>query len=477
MIFSSYEFLLVFLPITLIVYWTLNHFRYHDLAKIWLVLVSFYFYAQGSTDFFPFFLGSVMANYAIGTTLCRMQEEHQKRQRQLLMSVGVIANIALLGYYKYMNFFLENINYVFGTEFVVRKLALPIGISFFTFQLIAFLVDSYRGQTKQYNVLDYLLFITFFPQLIVGPIVHHAEMTPQFADENNMRIIPENVALGIFIFTIGCAKKMILADPLNGDAASFYQAIGQTPVIWESWFYTLEYSIAYYFDLSGYTDMAIGLGLLFNIHLPENFNAPWKARNMQEYWQRQHMTLSRFLGGYVFKNVFRKGNRWRNYYIATMATFLVSGIWHGAGWNFIIWGLMNGVLVCIGAWQNYHKKHPPYLVGVILTFICVNLTRVIFVAKDLKDTWTVYKSMFNVKFVAQIGWSESWQAFTEFITVHQQESLLLIISLLICWFAPTTRQMADKFRTNLKYLIFTGGLLSYCILNMNKVVQFLYFQF
>ncbi|MDD2957636.1 MAG: hypothetical protein PHE06_11230 [Lachnospiraceae bacterium] len=477
MIFSSYEFLLGFFPVTLVVYWILNYFHYYNMSKTWLVLASFYFYAQGSSSFFPFFLGSVVANYVLGSMLCRMQTEEQRVQRKILLTLGVLANVALLGYYKYMDFFLENVNYLTGSDFALENLALPIGISFFTFQLIAFVVDCYKGKTKKYDILDYLLFITFFPQLIVGPIVHHAEITPQFENEKNMKFSTENVALGIFIFTIGCAKKMIFADPMNEDAAAFYSSIGEAPAMWKSWFYTLEYSIAYYFDLSGYTDMAIGLSLFFNIHLPENFNAPWKARNMQEYWQRQHMTLSRFLGGYVFKNVFKKGCFWRNYYIATMATFLVSGIWHGAGWNFIIWGFMNGILVCIGAWQNYHKKHPPYLIGVILTFICVNLTRVIFVAADLKDTVTVYKSMFNFGALAEAGWGNSLRSFWNFVQGHEKIGLMLLISLLICWFAPTTKQMAEKFRPNWRSFLFTGGLLTYCVLNMNKVVQFLYFQF
>ena len=395
MIFSSYQFVLMFFPITAIGYWVLNHFRFYEMSKIWLVIASFYFYAQGSPSFFPYFMGSVLANYVIGITMCQLQED-KTLQRKALLAVGVLANVGFLGYYKYMNFFLENINALFGTDFIMKNVVLPIGISFFTFQLIAFLVDCYRGKTRKYNITEYLLFITFFPQLIVGPIVHHAEITPQFEDPKNRVFNQRNVALGIFIFTIGCAKKMILADPMNNNAAEFYGAINNSVTMWESWFYTLEYSLAYYFDLSGYTDMAIGLGLFFNIRLPENFNAPWKAQTMQEYWQRQHITLSRFLGGYVFKSVFRKGCWWRNYYIATMVTFLVSGIWHGAGWNFIIWGIMNGILVCIGAWESYHKKYPPYLVGVIGTFLCIVLTRVIFVAESLKDAGIVYRSMFDI---------------------------------------------------------------------------------
>ena len=477
MIFSSYQFLLGFFPVVTAGYWLLNHFHYYDMAKILLVAASFFFYSQGSPAFFPFFLGSVLANYVLGITMCRLKGEENRKQRKWILLIGVLANLALLGYYKYMNFFLENLNALAGTNFVMKKLVLPIGISFFTFQLIAFLVDCCRGETKEYHILEYLLFITFFPQLIVGPIVHHGEITPQFENPENRKLNQKNVSLGIFIFAIGCAKKMLLADPMNNSAAEFYSSIKSSVPMWESWFYTLEYSLSYYFDLSGYTDMAIGLALFYNIHLPENFNSPWKARNMQQYWQRQHMTLSRFLGGYVFRNVFRKGCWWRNYYIATIVTMLVSGIWHGAGWNFIVWGIVNGLLVCIGAWESYHKKYPPYLLGAGLTFFCILLTRVVFVAENMSDAWMVYRSMFDLSALASMGWPQVWQRLTFFIANHQKLGLLVVFSLALCWFAPNTRQMAEKFKADWKHFVFAGTLLTICLLRMNQVVQFLYFQF
>lgn len=477
MIFSTYEFILIFLPITFCGYFLLQHFQYHNLAKIWLVLASFYFYAAGSPDFFPFFLGSVVGNYVVGNTLGKLQGTEHRIERGLLLTAGVLANVGLLGYYKYTDFFIENVNFVAGTHIPLQHIILPIGISFFTFQLIAFLVDSFRGETESYDVLDYLLFITFFPQLIVGPIVHHKEMTVQFEDEGNMRLNYKNIALGIFIFAIGLGKKMLLADPLNNNAAEFYGAVGDQVTMWQAWFYTLEYSISYYFDLSGYTDMAIGLGLFFNIRLPENFNAPFRSRNFKEYWQRQHMTLSRFLGGYVFKNVFRKGCKWRNYYVATMATFLVSGIWHGAGWNFIIWGIMNGVLVCISAYLAYHKKEPPFLVGWFFTFIFIVLTRVIFVAVDMHDTMVVYKAMFDVRSLMEMGWAQVSSACLAFGYENYQLMLISLAGLLICWFAPTTRHMADRFKPDVKHFIFTAVLLAVCFARMNQVVEFLYFQF
>ncbi len=477
MIFSSYKFLFLFLPVVAGGYGILNKFKFYYLSKIWLILASMFFYSQGSPDFFPFFMGSVFANYVVGSALCRLQGDENRLQRKLLLAAGVLGNVFLLGYYKYYDFFVENLNALTGTDFVLKNIALPIGISFFTFQLIAFLVDSYRGETREYHVLDYLLFITFFPQLIVGPIVHHKEIAPQFEDTRNMKINYNNIALGIFVFSIGCAKKMLLADPLNNSAAAFYAQINPDITLLESWFYTIAYSVSYYFDLSGYTDMAIGLGLLFNIHLPENFNAPFRARNFQVYWQRQHMTLSRFLGTYVFKNVFRKGNKWRNYYVATMITFLVSGIWHGAGWNFIIWGIMNGILVCIAAYLSYNKKEPPYFIGVTTTFFFIVLTRVIFVASNLQDTWTVYRAMFGFPAFFSSGILNAFRRICLFVTHHQKDGIIVFIGLLICWFAPTTKTLSEKFKPNLLCFAYAAILLAICLAKMNQVVQFLYFQF
>ncbi|MDO4345100.1 MAG: MBOAT family O-acyltransferase [Eubacteriales bacterium] len=477
MIFSSYKFIFGFLPIVAGGYGILNKFKFYYLSKIWLVLASMFFYSQGSPDFFPFFLGSVFANYVAGSALCRMQGKEYAVQRKLLLAVSVLGNIALLGYYKYYDFFIENVNAIAGTDFTLKGIILPIGISFFTFQLIAFLVDSYRGETKEYHVLDYLLFITFFPQLIVGPIVHHKEITPQFENTENMKLNYENIALGVFVFAIGCAKKMLLADPLNNAAADFYAEIGNNTTFLRSWYYTIAYSVSYYFDLSGYTDMAIGLGLFFNIKLPENFNAPFRARNFQVYWQRQHMTLSRFLGAYVFKSVFRKGNKWRNYYVATMATFLVSGIWHGAGWNFVVWGIMNGVLVCIAAYLSYHKKEPPYWIGVTSTFFFIVLTRVIFVAQNMQDALLVYKAMFNVPSLFVNGLWAALQQVGRFILTRGETGVIVLIGLLICWFAPTTKTMSEKFKPNFIHFAYTAVLLAICLSKMNQVVQFLYFQF
>lgn len=470
MIFSTYQFILIFLPITFCGYFLLQHAKMRSCAKLWLVLASFYFYAQGSPDFFPFFLGSVVGNYVLGSTLGKLQGEKNKVERVLVLTFGVLANCALLGYYKYTDFFIINVNRLTGADFALKNIVLPIGISFFTFQLIAFLVDSYRGETKNYEVLDYLLFITFFPQLIVGPIVHHAEVVPQFENVENAHINWDNVAKGLLMFSIGCAKKMLIADPLTTDAQQFFGNVNDHLPMLQSWFHSIEYTVSYYFDLSGYADMAIGLGCMFNIVIPQNFNSPYKAKDFQEYWQRWHMTLSRFLGTYIFRNVFKKGSKYRNYYVATMVTFFVSGFWHGAGWTFVVWGIVNGILVCIASYRNRKNKKTPLWLGVPLTFLLAVLTRILFVSVTFRDAWHVLRALVRV---STLHIADAATFFTE----NWYNIVLTIVGLAICWFLPTTKKIADKFKTDWKFLLYAAILLIVCICSMDKVVQFLYFQF
>lgn len=475
MIFSTYEFIFLFLPVTFFVYFILNRFELNTIAKIWLIICSLYFYAQGSPDFFVFFLGSIVGNYIIGSTMARM-EGNQKAQKKLLLLIGLAGNIGLLGYYKYTDFFIENYNLLTGSSYTLKHIVLPIGISFFTFQLIAFLVDSYRGETKQYDIINYLLFITFFPQLIVGPIIHHGEIVPQFENKANLKINYDNVAKGIFLFSIGCAKKILLADPMTTNAQEFFNNIGSSPDLLLTWFSSIEYTISYYFDLSGYADMAIGLGLMFNIVIPQNFDSPYKARNFQDYWRRWHMTLSRFLSNYIFRSVYKRDVKWRNYYIATMVTFFVSGFWHGAGWTFVVWGLVNGIFVCTASWMKRKNLKFPFWLAFPLTALGVVLARVLFVSNTFSDAWHVYRGLVNVSSLGA-DFSTMLSSVGHFISIHKSSGLRLVIGIIICWFLPSSKTMTEKFKVNIWTAIYAGILMLLCITQMNKVVQFLYFQF
>jgi D-alanyl-lipoteichoic acid acyltransferase DltB (MBOAT superfamily) len=465
MIFSSFVFVLIFLPIVFGTYSTLLALGKVRLAKWSLVLASLWFYAYGSGDFFPFFVGSVAFNYAVGRLLSEHRNTRTTRRR-LLFGFGIIGNVGLLGYYKYTDFVLFNFNALFGEDIPYKNIVLPIGISFFTFQLIAYLVDSYRGLTRDYELLNYLLFITFFPQLIVGPIVHHAEVVPQYDALRPALPKLERLAKGLFLFSIGCAKKLLLADPLSEWAqAGFDRALSLNMV--ESWASSLGYVVSYYYDLSGYADMAIGLGLMFGITIPINFNSPYKARNFADYWKRWHITLSRFLGSYVFRSVYDKTKGSANFYLALFITFLVSGFWHGAGWTFVVWGVLNGLFVMASHMMIRAGKSLPHPLAWALTFAGVVGTRILFVSGSFDDAMHVLAQLFDFSSFALSGNANMATKMPAYITV----------GLFIAFFLQNSNELASRFRPNFRYACATAVLIVLSALNMSTVRGFLYFQF
>lgn len=470
MIFSTFSFIFLFLPIVWFGYFGLHKFVFHNAAKWFLVASSFVFYAIGSSSFVLIFMTSVAVNYAVGIHLSLWrQNKCHKTAIKLLFAFGLLLNVALLGYYKYTDFFITNWNILFGSNIALKHIILPIGISFFTFQLIAYLVDSYRGLTSNYSFLNYLLFITFFPQLIVGPIVHHGEMVSQFENEERQNVNWDNMAKGLFVFSIGIAKKILIADPLTTNAQYFFNTVHSITSAVNAWWYSIEYTISYYFDLSAYADMAIGIGLLFNIIIPQNFNSPYKARNFQDYWQRWHMTLSRFLGTYIFRSVYRHGSKWRNYYVATMITFFVSGFWHGAGWTFVVWGLVNGIFVCTASWMKRKSYSFPATISHFLTLFGIVLTRILFVSKDFNQAVNMFRSLINFK-------NMDFYRYTSQITEN-----LTIISLLagfcIIFFAKNTNYIMQNFKPSISKIIQTIFIAGLAIAFMGRESSFLYFQF
>lgn len=307
MIFSSWQFILLFLPISFFVYFWLNRQRKITGGKIWLVSVSLIFYAYWNIYYLPIILGSILVNFAIGTRLSKAQRlpssTHSSngcgsRKKSLLVS-GIAANLLLLGYFKYTDFLIENINWALSTSYAQPHILLPLAISFFTFTQIVYLVDSYRGETAEYNLLNYSLFVTFFPHLIAGPIVHHRQIMPQFSSKWTLLPRHTNILKGLFIFAIGLFKKAVIADSFAVWATAGFDG-GQPLGFFDAWATSLSYTFQLYFDFSGYCDMAIGASLLFNIWLPINFNSPYKALNIQDFWRRWHITLSNFLRDYLY---------------------------------------------------------------------------------------------------------------------------------------------------------------------------------
>ncbi|CUU71866.1 AlgI [Campylobacter hyointestinalis subsp. hyointestinalis] len=296
MLFNSYEFIFIFLPITFFVYFYLNSKRLGHISKAFLVVSSLFFYSWWNIIYLPLILLSMIFNYTIGNTLANNKS---KINTKALLCLAITSNLALLGYFKYSDFFISNVNFTFGSHIEPLHLALPLAISFFTFQQIAYLIDSYKGETSEYDFLNYALFVTFFPQLIAGPIVHHKEMMPQFANSRNLLKNYKNIALGIFIFSIGLFKKVAIADTFSIWATNGFDN-AEVLTFFEAWATSLSYTFQLYFDFSGYCDMAIGSALLFNIKLPINFNSPYIALNIQDFWRRWHITLSRFLRDYIY---------------------------------------------------------------------------------------------------------------------------------------------------------------------------------
>ncbi|REK77069.1 MBOAT family O-acyltransferase [Paenibacillus paeoniae] len=476
MIFSTYTFIFIFLPITFLGYRLLTYVKEPNVAKLWLVIASIYFYAQGSGNFVVLFMLDILVNFAIGNLIVKAGKRRSNWSKRLLLTIGLLLNVAFLGYYKYANFAIENVNHLTGQAFPLLEIILPLGISFYTFQLIAYLVDCYKGLTKKTPIVDFLLFITFFPQLIVGPIVHHADVIPQYQDKAMRRINSANMMLGIFLFSIGCAKKIMLADPITSYASAFYANVGAGDTL-SAWLASVGYTISYYFDLSGYADMALGLALLFNIRLPHNFNSPYKARNFREYWQRWHMTLSKFLSDYIFRSFYRKGSGSFNFYFAVMMTFFVSGFWHGAGWQFIVWGIINGIFVCMAHFMYRNKWKLPFFLAWTLTFAGVVGTRILFVSDTMGEAWTVIRKMFSVHDFAGMDMSAALTKIVSFGAYNAYTIALLFVGMAISFFGKNSTQMAQDFKPNIRYAVAAALLLGISLAQMTSVSNFLYFQF
>ncbi len=477
MLFNSPLYIFAFLPIVAFVYFGLARFGYIQFAKVWVTGASVFFYGVWNPDnLFLLFL-SMGFNFTIGRLLSR---DDQWRRRSILV-FAICANVAALAYYKYANFFVENVNAGFGTDWHIGTIILPLAISFYTFTQIAYLVDAWRGEAREYSFLHYCWFVCFFPHLIAGPIVHHAQMMPQFFDDKNAFINMDNVSKGVLIFCIGLFKKVVIADTF-AIWANFGYGFDGTLTLAEAWVTSLCYTFQLYYDFSGYTDMAIGAALIFNIWLPINFNSPYKALSIQDFWRRWHMTLSRWLRDYLYIPL--GGNRTGNgrTYFNLMATFVLGGLWHGAGWTFIIWGSLHGLaLVVHRFWEKTGVKMPA-LPAWALTFLFVNFTWVFFRAESSEQAIQIIRSMLGFNGVAI---NSALLAILNSIPPIQVTWLILqlfiiIVFALAAFFARNSMEMTEsKTRYNLMdSLTVSGSLLITVLLGIASTSSvFLYFNF
>ncbi len=520
MLFNSYEFIFIFLPVVAFLYFYIGKKAGSTLAFTWLVLASMFFYGWWNPVYLNLILLSVVFNYAVGVMLGR----HKGRHIDLLLAIGIAVNLTLLGYYKYANFFVDNFNDFSGSDYHLTKIALPLAISFFTFQQIAYLVDAYRGETREYNFLHYFLFVTFFPQLIAGPIVHHKEMLPQFSRPGANRFRYKNLVIGFTIFAIGLFKKTVVADGISGYSTPVFSAAsaGFSVTFFEAWSGALAYSFQLYFDFSGYSDMAIGIARIFNIRLPINFDSPYKAVNIIEFWRRWHITLSRFLRDYLYIPL--GGNRKGPYrrHANLLITMLLGGFWHGAGWTFIIWGGLHGVYLIVNhfysAWK--HSVWPQRRAGGIhrflarfLTFLLVVVAWVFFRADNVASAMEILRGMTGLNGV-YLG--NHWQStlgpiantFSDLGIVfdgsYMQTSFdkwnvfWIAVVWLAAWTFPNTQQLMGAYRPALNYvrernlssfsrmlrwrptLQWSGIVVIMMVLSfltLSRVSEFLYFQF
>ena len=504
MLFNSPEYIFLFLPVVVAVYFLLNKLRYVKAAKIWLVLSSFFFYGYWNPAYLPLLWGSIGVNYLIGSVLQQSFSQTSValpfgKSRKFFLVTGVVFNLGLLCVFKYADFFIGNFNVVTGADASLLNLVLPLAISFFTFQQIAYLADSYSIKMARNGFLDYCVFVAFFPQLIAGPIVHHRQMMPQFASLRAKLLNWDNVAAGVFIFSLGLFKKVVVADAFAVWATAGFDG-GQDLLLFEAWAVSLSYTFQLYYDFSGYTDMAIGAALLFNIRLPINFNTPYRALDIQDFWRRWHITLSNWLRDYVYIPL--GGNRQgpSRTYVNLFITFLLGGLWHGAGWTFVAWGALHGIALCVQRlWQKTGMVMQHWLAWG-LTFLFVNLAWVFFRALTFDDAIRLLKGMAGMNGIT--GETGALQPSVIFSNAFPQASLigsefglsLEIILYLVVFgaasiMAPNSVQMIGfverqgqkhfLFTPNTKFAFFTGVVAGTGLISTLATTgtEFLYFNF
>ena len=389
MLFNSYEFLLAFLPAVVVGYFAIARMSAWA-ANAFLALASIFFYAWWRLDFVWILMGSIVVNGFVGRRLSR--DAAANRDGRALLAAGIAFNLALLGYYKYADFFIANVNAAFGAHVGLLHVALPLGISFFTFTQIAYLADARKGKAAEYSATNYVLFVTFFPHLLAGPIIHHREMMPQFADPALKRVDWDNMARGLALFALGLGKKVLIADTLAPWAnAGFGHA--QSLSFADGWITMVAYSLQLVFDFSGYTDMALGAALMMNIRLPINFDSPYRSPDIQQFWRRWHMTLSRFLRDYVYVPLGGKRHGEARMLALFVATFVIGGFWHGAAWTFVAWGALHGAaLVVLHFWRKLGRPLPR-VAAIALTALFVSAAFVVFRAPTMADAIAILKSV------------------------------------------------------------------------------------
>lgn len=500
MLFNSYIFVFLFLPVSLAGYYlTLNKIG-AKAAKIWLAAMSLWFYGSFRTEYLFLLLGSVVWSYAFGRWVNSRQGSDSGQQQNFvkgILTAGIAGNLLLLVYFKYMNFFIDNLNTVSGSRIPLLQVALPVGISFFTFQQISYLVDCYREEIKNCGFVDYLLYITYFPKLVEGPIVLHGELLYGFValDERETKTFDwDGFVRGIVLFILGMLKKVVLADTF-GKAVDYGYSNLTIMHSSDALLLVIFYALQLYFDFSGFCDMARGISAMFGIGLPVNFNSPYKAANIIDFWKRWHITLNRFFTKYVYIPLGGNREGTAKMYRNLLIIFLLSGIWHGAGWNFILWGMMHGVLYIFTRMWQKRKNYKPVkgfkkAICVILTFLYVSVAWVYFRADSVAQGNQLLSLILQNDFVrinrnlaGYFNLDEFWYIL-KVLKLDKWEwghyilmTALTTFSLLLVFFGKNATETAERIKLKTWNALLFAGLFLWCVLTFGNVSTFLYFNF
>lgn len=507
MLFSSWIFIALFLPVTWAAYYFLQRRTDRETALTWLIVASLFFYGWFRPDYVLIILVSMLANFAFGSML--QKKKMRKVNKNRLLGIGIAANLGALGYYKYAGFFVETVNALSNGSLSVPHIMLPLAISFFTFQQIAYLIDARRGETEEFDFRHYVLFVTFFPQLIAGPIVHHKEMMPQFMKRGLATVDWGMVARGLTIFIIGLFKKVGIADHMGDIADPVFEMAknGAALTFFEAWLGAVSYSLQIYFDFSGYSDMAIGIAAMFGIRLPLNFFAPYKAVNIVDFWRRWHITLSRFLRDYLYIPL--GGNRKGSFrrYANLIITMLLGGLWHGANWTFVIWGGLHGAYLAVNhSWQKTGILLPRALAQGI-TLVAVIAAWVFFRADNAHTALHMLKCMANENGLALRDTTSLFATSLQALGLHVEPTASKLLQISDKWyifwasvgialFAPTVYEFAAKplalditgvakdikegkivWQPSLRWAVPIAIIGAFSLFFLTRVNAFIYFQF
>ncbi len=520
MLFNSYPFLLVFLPAVIIAFLVAARAG-NQVRLVVLLSASLLFYAWWDVRFLALLGGSILLNYQLSRVLTAAIDRDDQRRASVLLGVGVVFNLVTLGVFKYANFFINNVNEVAGTHIHLAAIILPLGISFFTFEQIGYLIDIRRGHLYRADLLRYSVFVSFFPRLVAGPILRYSEIGPQldFAERRGTRT--HDVAVGLTIFAFGLFKKVVLADGIAPFASAAFASASTGPLdLIQSWGGVLAYTFQLYFDFSGYSDMAIGAARCFGIVFPMNFNSPYKSASIVEFWRRWHITLSRFLRDYLYISL--GGNRQgpARRYGNLLATMLLGGLWHGANWTFVIWGALHGTYLIINhAWHAVAARNAAltrlqgtkigHVLGVAITFIAVMVAWVFFRAPDIQSGFTILAGMLGAHgIVLPDGLSTMLRDYAAMfarlgitfgdVSTTQTAKMYAWIAVLfaVCMFAPNTQEILARFTPTLEacpeqapthkrfnwnfapaYAVAAGAMAFVALIAITRVSEFLYWQF